>query len=169
MLGAEPSVQLFRVVLTLATHLRTRMDQRLAEVGLTTAQAGVLTLVTGSDHAPTLGDAARSLGTSHQNVRQVVAALERKGMIAVLPDPVDARVRRLAVTPRVGEVFADRDLADHHEVARWLSTLTEDEQRQAVGLLHRVLKSLVEEPAPRRRAPSRRSRTSDEERAPQGP
>lgn len=155
MLGAEPPVQLFRVVLTLATHLRTRMDQQLAEVGLTTAQAGVLTFVTGSDHAPTLGDAARSLGTSHQNVRQVVAALERKGMIEVLPDPADARVRRLAVTPRVSEVFADRDLADHHEVALWLSTLTEDEQRQAVGLLHRVLRSLVDEPAPRRVTPSR--------------
>ena len=155
MLGAEPPVQLFRVVLTLATHLRTRMDQRLAEVGLTTAQAGVLTFVTGSDHAPTLGEAARSLGTSHQNVRQVVAALERKGMIEVLPDPADARVRRLAVTSRVGEVFADRDLADHHEVALWLSTLTPDEQRQAVGLLHRVLRSLVDEPAPRPVTPSR--------------
>jgi DNA-binding MarR family transcriptional regulator len=158
MLGAEPSVQLFRVVLTLATHLRTRMDQRLAEVGLTTAQAGVLTFGTGSDHAPTLGDAARSLGTSHQNVRQVVAALERKGMIEVLPDPLDARVRRLAITPRVGEVFADRDPADQHEVALWLSTLTQDEQHQAVGLLHRVLKSLVDEPAARSRTPSRRSR-----------
>lgn len=149
-LGAEPSVQLFRVVLTLATHLRTRMDQRLAEIDLTIAQAGVLTFVSASERPPTLGETARSLGTSHQNARQVVAALERKGMIEVRPDPVDGRVRRLAVTARVAETFVDRDLADHGEVARWLSALTEDEQRQAVSLLHRVLKDLVDDPAPRR-------------------
>ena len=148
-LGVEPSVRLFRVVITLATHLRTRMDQRLAEVDLTIAQAGVLTFVSASERPPTLGDTARSLGTSHQNARQVVATLERKGMIEVRPDPADGRVRRLSVTARVAETFADRDLADHSEVARWLSALTEDEQRQAVGLLHRVLKDLVEDPTPR--------------------
>lgn len=153
-LGAEPSVQLFRVVLTLATHLRTRMDQRLAEIDLTTPQAGVLTFVTASEQSPTLGETARALGTSHQNVRQVVSALERKGMIDVRPDPVDSRVRRLAATARVAEAFAGRDLADRHVVAEWLSALTEDEQRQAVSLLHRVLKELVEERAPRRHAPS---------------
>lgn len=143
-LGLEPSVQLFRLVLTLATHLRTRMDQRLAEIGLTTQQAGVLTFVEGCERPPTLGETARSLGTSHQNARQVVAALERKGMIEVGPDPVDGRVRRLAVTGRVAEVFAERDLTDHHEIARWLAPLDEDEQRLAVSMLHRVLRQLVE-------------------------
>lgn len=145
-LGDEPPVQLFRAVLTLATHLRTRMDQRLAEAGLTTAQAGVLTVVGACEQPPTLTATARALGTSHQNVRQVVAALERKGMVEVRPDPGDGRVRRLAVTGRVAEVFADRDLADREEVARWLAPLTDGEQRQAVGLLERVLRELVGEP-----------------------
>lgn len=153
-LGREPSVQLFRVVLTLATHLRTRMDQRLAEIDLTTAQASVLTFVGASEQLPTLGETARALGTSHQNVRQVISALERKGMIEVRPDPEDGRVRRLLITGRVAEAFADRDLADRHEVAQWLSPLTEDEQRQAVSLLSRVLKELVDEPAPRRQGSS---------------
>ena len=154
-LGAEPSVQLFRVVLTLATHLRARMDQRLAEVDLTTAQAGVLTFVSASERPPTLGETARSLGTSHQNARQVVAALERKGMIEVRPDPLDGRTRRLAVTPRVAQTFAGRDLADHHHVAQWLAALTQDEQRLAAGLLSRVLKELVDERAPGHRSSAR--------------
>ncbi|MFQ6172361.1 MarR family winged helix-turn-helix transcriptional regulator [Oryzobacter sp. R7] len=144
-LGEDLPVQLFRLVLTLATHLRTRMDQRLAAVGLTTSQAGVLTFVGASEHPPTLSDTARALGTSHQNARQVVAALERKGLVTVLPDPADGRVRRLAVTGRVAEVFEDRDLEDREEVTRWLSTLSEDEQRQAVVLLGRVLRRLADE------------------------
>jgi DNA-binding MarR family transcriptional regulator len=153
-LGGEPPVQLFRVVLTLATHLRTRMDQRLAEIDLTTQQAGVLTFVSGSEQPPTLSETARALGTSHQNARQVVAALERKGMIEVHPDPVDGRVRRLAATGRVAEAFADRDLADHREVAQWFSPLAEDQQRQAVALLSCVLEELVHEGSPRHNPPS---------------
>ena len=136
-------MQLFRIVLTLATHLRTRMDQRLAEVGLTTQQAGVLTFVAHSAEPPTLGDAARSLGTSHQNVRQIVGALERKGMIEVVPDATDGRVRRLVQTSRVAETFENRDPADRAMVAAWMSVLDEDEQRQAVGLLNRLLRDLV--------------------------
>lgn len=152
-LSGEPSVQLFRVVLTLATHLRTRMDQRLAEIDLTTQQAGVLTFVSGSEEPPTLSQTARALGTSHQNARQVVAALERKGMIEVHPDPADGRVRRVAATWRVAEAFAERDLADHREVAEWFSPLTENERRVAVGMLTRVLEQLILESSPRQGPP----------------
>lgn len=142
-LGSDPPVQLFRIVLTLATHLRSRMDARLAEVDLTTQQAGVLTFVAQSADPPTLGDAARALGTSHQNVRQIVAALERKEMVDVVPDAADRRARRLTVTPRVAETFEDRDLTDHAMVARWMSVLDDEEQRQAVRLLGRLLQDLV--------------------------
>lgn len=155
-LGGNPPVQLFRVVLILATHLRTRMDQRLAEIDLTTQQAAVLTFVSGSGQPPTLSETARALGTSHQNARQVVAALERKGLIEVTPDAVDRRVRRLAATERVAEAFAERDVADHREVAQWFSALTEEEQRQGVGMLSRVLEQLVHEGSPRHHTPPMR-------------
>lgn len=142
-LGSDPPVQLFRLVLTLASHLRTRMDQRLADVDLTTQQAGVLTFVTGSPSPPTLGEAARSLGTSHQNVRQIVGALERKRLLTVVADSGDGRVRRLQATPRVSEIFETRDVDDHDVVGEWMSALDEDEQRQAVALLNRLLRDLV--------------------------
>ncbi|QIM20214.1 MarR family transcriptional regulator [Phycicoccus sp. HDW14] len=142
LLPADPSVRLFRVVLTLATHLRTRMDQRLGAVDLTTQQAGVLTFVSAHPGSPTLGEVARALGTSHQNARQVVAALERKDLLEVRADASDGRVRRLAVTHRVAATFAERDLEDHQEVRRWLAPLTDDEQRHVAALLTRVLAEL---------------------------
>ena len=52
-------------------------------------------------------------------------------------------MRRLAVTGAVADAFADRDMDDRREVARWLSALTEGEQRQAVSLLNRLLKELL--------------------------
>ncbi len=142
-LGSTPSIQLFRSVITLASHLRTRMDQRLAAIDLTTQQAAVLSFVDACPAPPTLGEVAGRLGSSHQNARQIVAALERKGLIAVEVDPGDRRVRRLRVTGAAGTLFGARDPSDHLEVERWLAALTEQEQRQAVALLNRVLRDLV--------------------------
>lgn len=143
-LGQTPSVQLFRTVIGLSSHLRTRMDRRLADVGLTTQQAAVLTVVETAAEPPTLGDVARLLGSSHQNARQIVAALERKGLLEVTVDPGDRRARRLRVTPAVAQVFAARDASDHDEVGQWLGALSEDEQWQVVKLLRRVLADLTD-------------------------
>lgn len=142
-LGEAVSTQLFRAIVALASHLRTRMDQRLASIDLTTQQAAVLTVVDSVEVPPTLGQVARMLGSSHQNVRQIVAALERKGLLEVTVDPGDRRVRRLSTTPAVGDLFADRDLSDHQAVDEWLAALSADEQALAAGLLRRVLADLT--------------------------
>ncbi len=142
-LGSTPSIQLFRSVIALASHLRARMDQRLAAIGLTTQQAAVLSVVESAAEPPTLSTVASLLGSSHQNARQIVAALERKGMLEVTVDPVDRRARRLRLSPAVDSLFAGRDLADHQEVGQWLGALSEKEQAQAVALLHRVLVDLT--------------------------
>jgi DNA-binding MarR family transcriptional regulator len=142
--GEAPATQLFRLVITLATHLRTRMDQRLASIGLTTQQAAVLTYLEGEESPATLGSVARALGTTHQNARQIIDALRRKGLVEVEVDPDDRRARRIIATPLVAELFVDRNLDDHLQVGEWLSALTVEEQAVAVGLLHRVLSTLVQ-------------------------
>jgi len=142
-LGATVSVQLFRTIIALASHLRTRMDQHLAAIDLTTQQAAVLSVVESAVEPPTLGDVAALLGSSHQNARQIVTALERKGLLEVTVDSRDRRARRLRATPSVRTIFDSRDLSDHREVEQWLGALTDAEQRQAVALLHRVLADLA--------------------------
>ena len=142
-LGETPAIQLFRLIVTVATHLRTRMDKRLATIGLTTQQAAVLTYLEGERSPAKLGAVAASLGTTHQNARQIVNALRDKGLVEVGVDPEDRRARRISTTDLVREVFAERNLDDHSEVNEWLSALSDEEQVQAVQLLHRVLLALV--------------------------
>lgn len=140
--GDTPSIQLFRLVITLAAHLRTRMDQRLAGIGLTTQQAAVLTFLESCGKPPSLGAVAGALGSTHQNARQIVDALRRKGLVSVSVDPADRRARRVAVTPAVAAAFADRNRDDHAVVGEWLGALSADEQAEAARLLHRVLTAL---------------------------
>lgn len=141
-LGDTAPVQLFRLITTLAAHLRVRMDHRLAAIGLTTQQAAVLSVVEAAAEPPTLGEVASLLGSSHQNARQIAAALHRKGLLEIAVDPRDRRARRLMVTPAVAALFAGRDPSDHLAVEQWMSALSNEEQTQAVQLLRRVLADL---------------------------
>lgn len=141
-----PATAVFRLILALSMDLRSRMDARLAEIGLTTQQAAVLTFVETAPTPPAQGDVARFLGTTHQNARQVLDSLVRKGLVAIDPDPTDRRVRRVRCTSSVAATFAERDAADHAAVRGWLDALTDDELRQVGALLARAGRALRSRP-----------------------
>ena len=62
---AATRIRTFRLILVLAQELRTRMDQLLREDGLTTQQAALVTVIDALG-APSIGQAADALGTTHQ-------------------------------------------------------------------------------------------------------
>ncbi len=139
LLGPDAAVRIrtFRLVLVLAQRLRTLMDQRLSADGLTTQQAVLITIVEALGR-PTLTQAAAAMGSTHQNVRQVAAALERKGFLVLEPDDADRRVKRLRVTARSAEYWPGRSLADQRHVLDWFSGLSAAEAGQLFDLLLRV-------------------------------
>lgn len=135
-LGDDSAVRVraFRLILVVAQTLRTMMDDLLRDDGLTTQQAALLS-VCEAFGGPTLTQAAVALGTTRQNVRQVARALERKGFLHIEADVGDARARRLIVTERSRAHWRGRSAADQRTVARWFSSLTEEEARTLVDLL----------------------------------
>jgi DNA-binding MarR family transcriptional regulator len=115
------------------------MDARLAGIGLTTQQAAVLTFAAARPAPPSQGEIAAFLGTSHQNVRQLLNGLERTGLVVVEVDPRDRRARRIRVTDAVAPLFADRDADDHAAVRAWLGGLSDEELDQAIVLMRKAL------------------------------
>ncbi|WP_084219245.1 MarR family winged helix-turn-helix transcriptional regulator [Spirillospora albida] len=136
------AVEAFRALLGLALRLRNQMDERLRPDGLTTQQAALLTAVERLD-GPSVTQAAAFLGTSHQNVAQLVTSLERKGMLAVHPDPADGRRRVLRATTVNADYWQARNPADHAAVAEWFSALSDDELRAFRDMTVRLLKAQI--------------------------
>ena len=137
----EPPVRAFRLMLLLAQRLRYLMDERLRPDGITTQQAALLTAVLALGR-PTLTEAAAVLGSTHQNVAQLVAALTRKGLLRVEPDPADRRRRRLVATEANEEYWRNRDDGDHAAVADWFAALRGDEIVVLCNLTERLLADL---------------------------
>ncbi|MFC4534265.1 MarR family winged helix-turn-helix transcriptional regulator [Sphaerisporangium dianthi] len=139
--GLTPPVQAFRATLYLAQRLRYLMDERLRADGLTTQQAALLTVVSALG-TPSLKQAAAALGTTHQNIAQLVQALRRKGMLDVHDDPADGRRRLLSVTDASRAYWAGRDDGDHAAVAGWFAALSDDELATFVALTDRLVSAL---------------------------
>jgi DNA-binding MarR family transcriptional regulator len=138
-MGADVAVRLrtFRLVLIVANMLRSVLDRRLADDDLTTQQATILT-VARVHGAPSLKQCAAAIGTSHQNVKQLALALERKGFLRIVPDAEDGRVRRLVTTKKNERYWATRDGADHEVILRAFAELSAAEARELFRLLAKV-------------------------------
>ncbi len=146
-LGADRAtrVRTLRMLLMTAQHLRNALDRMYADDGITTQQAALLSVVRECG-APTQGEAAEMLGTSHQNVRQLIAVLERKGLLRVEADADDRRVRRLRTTAKNKRYWARRDPGDLAEVLKVFDDLDEREAAQLFSLLLKVFGRLREAP-----------------------
>lgn len=114
------------------------MDARLRPDDLTTQQAAVLTAIAALDE-PSVTDVAVALGSTRQNVTQLVAALERKGMLRLDDDPGDSRRRVLTTTRLSDDYWQRRNPADHAAVADWFAALDDAELTGLCDALARVV------------------------------
>lgn len=60
--------------------------------------------------SPTLKELADIMGSSHQNVKQILNKLEQKGFVAVIPDEQDKRKQRIVLTEKT-----ERFCTEHNE------------------------------------------------------
>ena len=59
--------------------------------------------------APTLNDLSEVMGSSHQNVKQILLKLESKGFVAMMTDENDKRKQRFIVTDKCREFMQEND------------------------------------------------------------
>ena len=59
--------------------------------------------------APTLNDLAEVMGSSHQNVKQILIKLENKGFVMMITDEKDKRKQRIVITDKCRKFIEEND------------------------------------------------------------
>lgn len=131
-------VRLLRTLLSTAAVLRGRLDRTLAPAGVTSQQAAMLQLIEAQPVAPTISFVAQAMDMTHQNVKQIALALQKKGFLDISTDAADRRVRRLQLTAYHHQFWQQRNPADFSSVHDWTAGLSDVEVRQALGLLAKL-------------------------------
>ena len=126
--------ELGKLVHELDMQNNARMRERVARLGLTTAQASALRELTGP---MTMGELAGQMACEPSNATVVIDKLESQRLIQRRPHPTDRRAKQLMLTPegaglreRLLELLTEEPL---------LTGLTQQEQDMLQDLLQRAL------------------------------
>jgi len=89
----------FGSVIVVANRIDTLLERELKEFDITAKQWFLSIIVDNLfSEPPTIKQAAKEMGSSHQNVKQVALKLEQKGLMVLQKDKKDARATRLKMT-----------------------------------------------------------------------
>ncbi len=115
-------------------------DQVLKADGLTTKQLLLLIAISrGFDKPPSVSQVASVLSTSHQNVKQIAAQLEKRGFVKLVRDENDRRRWLLTVTEQNQEYWASRDKEHSAAMFSLFKSLTPAEIEQFCRLLTKLV------------------------------
>ena len=124
-------------VLHAASALESRVDARLAAIGLSLPKLAALRALVTADEALPLGQLAERLACVKSNVTQLVERLEADGLVLRAPDPGDRRSRLAAITD-AGRRAYEQGVRIQRDAERDLfAALSADETAQLGRLLQK--------------------------------
>jgi DNA-binding MarR family transcriptional regulator len=122
----ESKYVIFALIFLLANKLQVIGDSFFKEV--TTKQWLVLvSLQIMGGNAPTLNDLSKFVGSSHQNVKQLVLKLEQKGYLELSKDENDARRLRIKTTQKCQDFHDAYELKNSKFMNRMFEHLSESD------------------------------------------
>ena len=95
--------------------------------------------------APTLRELSQVMGSSHQNVKQILLKLEKKGFVTMRADEKDRRKQRIFLTDKAREFSASHDAQSQKIVETIFDGIPEEQldvTNQTILRMERNLKTI---------------------------
>ena len=119
---------IFAALFDVVNKLQILGDRKLKDTGVTTRQWFLTLLIRQMEpKAPSIGDCARQMGTSHQNIRQITKRLEARGFLRIQTDSKDRRTQRLYLTQSCREFWNSRNREDITFISELFNEFTAEE------------------------------------------
>lgn len=131
---------LFGTIFILANRMDTLLQREFKKFDITTKQWFLSIIIDNLfDNPPTIKEAAKEMGSSHQNVKQVALKLEEKGLLTLERDPKDARATKLKLTEKsneFGKLIREEGLMFHQK-------LLKDIDKDDLAIARKVIQTLL--------------------------
>ena len=118
------------------------MTNALARMELTAAQGHIMGYLAHCEKQPCPRDVEEKFQLSHPTVSGLLSRLEKKGFIALDPDPADRRCKRIRVLPKGKECHALMHGTIQDNEQRLVSGFTPEEQAQFAAFLERAIENM---------------------------
>lgn len=141
----EDSEFVFGALLVVANKMDTLLERTLSKHNVTAKQWFLLLIIFNLfENPPTIKEAAKQMGSSHQNVKQVALKLEEKGMLILEKDKKDLRATRLIPTKKSYEFW--KEIADDGKafMEAFYKGIEKESMNNARMLIAKIMLNLVD-------------------------
>lgn len=87
---------------------------------------------------PTVKELAEIMGSSHQNVKQILLKLEKKGFVHIFVDEKDKRKQRIEITDYCREFCAKNDESAMNTMKRMFEGITEEQLQVTIQTIIQI-------------------------------
>lgn len=93
---------------------------------------------------PTINELAEVMGSSHQNVKQILLKLEKKGFVAMIPDEKDKRKQRIVLTGECLEFCEKNDAQSKDMIWKIFDGIGEEQLIAAIQTIMKMERNISE-------------------------
>lgn len=93
---------------------------------------------------PTINELAEVMGSSHQNVKQILLKLERKGFVKMITDDSDKRKQRIILTSECMDFCEKNDESSKKIISKIFDGIDEQSLINTIQTILRMEKNLME-------------------------
>jgi len=135
---------LFGSIFLLSNRLQALGDQSLMGDDLTLRQWFLTVMILQFDEAPgpTLGEVAKLMGTSHQNVKQLALKLRDKDFLSMDKDASDGRMLRLRLTDKSRKFWDGKEEEQNQFIETLFQQTTNEEVQKTASLFQKIFKTI---------------------------
>ena len=87
---------------------------------------------------PTVKELAEIMGSSHQNVKQILLKLEKKGFVSITVDEQDKRKQRIELTPQCIEFCMNNDEKSMELLKRMFAGVSEEQLQVTIQTIIQI-------------------------------
>lgn len=92
--------------------------------------------------SPTIRELSEIMGSSHQNVKQIILKLEKKGFVSIETDSLDKRKQRISLTPLCREFCRKNDALTTGIMNTLFNGISEEQLRTTIQTITQIGENL---------------------------
>jgi DNA-binding MarR family transcriptional regulator len=142
---SNPSTYSFALLFDLANKLQVLGDRHLKGTGITTKQWFLTLLISMENETPSIGRCAELMGSSHQNIKQLLNKLKEQGMVHLVADSGDKRKQRVELSKECIAFWDKRAHRDQERIQELFAPFEAEELSYFAASLERLRKHFIKE------------------------
>ncbi len=134
--GIEPSYFLLGLLSAFDNRFQAMADRTMQEISW--KQFFAIICINLCKESPTIKELAEIMGSSHQNVKQILLKLEKKGFVRIAADENDKRKQRVEVTEYCMEFCQKNDDMSSQVMMRMFQGISEEQLRITIQTIIQI-------------------------------